>query len=333
MLALASIWSAAPAQAARTEAPEWVKPALRYLVDGGHIARKSFKPNEPMTRAAFTDLMGSVFGGGYSKMSGEVTAAEVSAALVEVLGADSIAKELKQAESPDGWSPGVGRRFGSEVVARELGLRHDRPTTEDANEASASESMAQADVIYAVWKAKVDPDTYVLPALDDFELSNYTEAQRGVVEFALSLVGTPYVWGGEWLDPTPTGYPYGAQEHGGVDCSGFAWYVLREASSNWAPVGRSYEGWELPERSSSQMAAATPKRKRLNYKELQPGDLVFFAPGGKEANASSVYHVGIYLGEGWMVHSSGSRAGISLGEIGPGAWWHSQLAWGRRVIN
>ncbi len=146
------------------------------------------------------------------------------------------------------------------------------------------------------------------------------------------MVGTPYVWGGEWPEVTPGGYPYGEQSHGGFDCSGFSWFVLRAAAPGWDPVGRPYKGWKLPERSSSEMAGAIKKKERLKFKELEPGDLVFFAPSGKDASASSVYHAGIYLGKGWMVHSSGSRAGISLGEIGPGSWWHSQLAWGRRVI-
>ena len=68
------------------------------------------------------------------------------------------------------------------------------------------------------------------------------------------------------------------------------------------------------------------------YEDLKPADIVFFAPDGRDATASSVYHAGLYLGKGWMIHSSGGRAGISLAEIGPGSWWNDQLAWGRRII-
>jgi cell wall-associated NlpC family hydrolase len=71
---------------------------------------------------------------------------------------------------------------------------------------------------------------------------------------------------------------------------------------------------------------------KLGYRKLLPADVVFFAPGGRDAKAADVYHAGIYLGNGWMVHSSGSRAGISLAEIGPGSWWNDQLTWGRRII-
>lgn len=330
---VALISTTIPAHAAGSTAPEWVKPALRYLVDNGFLERDTFWPNQAMDRAAFKTLMKKVFGGGYKREKGRVTAGEVSAALVRRLGKDGVADVLTQAQSPDGWSPRVSSRFGSEIVARELGLRHDRPTSEERFEASAGLPMRQADVIYAVWRAKTAPSLYSADALADFSLANYSATRRQVVEFALSLVGTPYVWGGEWPTATGSGYPYGAQPAGGVDCSGFLWYVLQKKSSNYSPIDRPYAGWSIPQRSSYDMAGAIPKAERLGLRKLKPGDLVFFAPGGRDAKASSVYHAGLYLGNGWMVHSSGGRAGVSLAEIGPGAWWNSQFTWGRRVIN
>jgi cell wall-associated NlpC family hydrolase len=325
---------AAPALAGdqRSEVPEWVKPALHYLVDAGYLKRAEFDANQPMSRAQFTVLMKKAFGGGFSRMRGEVTAAEVSAALVRKLDRETLADQLRQIHSPDGWDPGVSKWFGTEVVSRELGLRRDRATSEDTFEASASEAMSQADIAWAIWQAKTSPDTWSADALEGFALQDYSESRRQVVHYALSLVGAPYVWGGEWPSKTPEGYPYGAQMHGGFDCSGFSWYVLRAKTDTWAPIDRPYKGWELDERSSYDMAGGIPRRQRLSYRELEPADLVFFASTGKDAKASDVYHAGIYLGDGWMVHSSGSRAGISLGEIGPGSWWHDQLAWGRRVI-
>ncbi|MDQ4025820.1 MAG: C40 family peptidase, partial [Actinomycetota bacterium] len=178
--------------------------------------------------------------------------------------------------------------------------------------------MSQADVVYAVWKAKTAPSTWNADALAGFSLATYGTVRREVVDFALSLVGTPYVWGGEWVKKTSAGYPYGAQPHGGVDCSGFVWYVLREKTTGWAP-NRPYRGWSFPERSSSDMAAAT--KDRLGYKRLLPGDVLFFAPAGRKAKASAVYHAGLYLGRGWMIHSSGSRAGVSLASVAPGSYW------------
>lgn len=331
VLLLSTLLAPVTAEAA-SRPPEWVRPALRYLVDNGHLDRDSFSVNEPMKRSAFKALMKSTFGGGYSRDRGQVTAGEVAAALVRQLGKGAIADRLRTVKSPDGWDPEVGSRFGTEIVARELGLRRDRPTTEEGLEAAAGDVMRQGDVIWAVWKAKTAPSLYGADALADFELSTYSESRRAVVKFAMSLVGTPYIWGGEWITKTPAGYPYGAQPTGGVDCSGFIWYVLQQKSSSYSPVNRPYKGWSIPERSSYQMAGAIGPRKRLGLKELKPADLVFFAPEGRDAKASSVYHAGIYLGNGWMIHSSGGRAGISLAEIGPGSWWNDQFTWGRRIL-
>lgn len=331
MLTTALLATTVPAANAAA-APEWVRPALRYVVDQGYLERSAFYPNRAMKRADFKKLMKKAFGGGYRRERGKVTAGEVSAALVRRLGRGAIAKQLNATKSPDGWDPEVGTRFGTEVVSRELGLRRDRPTSEEALEASASEQMRQADIIWAVWRAKTSPSLYGADALARFSLRNYNETRRRVVKYALSLVGSPYVWGGEWPDATPSGYPYGAQVHGGFDCSGFIWYVLQKKSSSYRPMNRPYAGWSIPERSSYDMAGAIGRRKRLAFDQLKPADLVFFAPNGKDSKPSGVYHAGLYLGNGWMVHSSGGRAGISLAEIGPGSWWSSQLAWGRRVV-
>jgi cell wall-associated NlpC family hydrolase len=329
LLAFGASLTGTPAQASLRNAPDWVVPAVRYLASQGALEAADFKANEPMPRSDFKKVMARTFGGGFSRTKGDVTAAEVSAALVKALGKAPIASRLRDVQSPDGWKPSVDRWFGSEIVSREMGLRRDRATTEEAREASAGEAMSQADVAYAVWKAKTSPSTWNADALGGFALSSYGPVRRQVVDFALSLVGTPYVWGGEWAKKTPSGYPYGAQVHGGVDCSGFVWYVLREKTTGWSPK-RPYKGWTFPERSSSDMAAAT--KDHLSYRQLQPGDVVFFAPGGREAKASAVYHAGLYLGRGWMIHSSGSRAGVSLGHIGAGSWWRDEFAWGRRVI-
>jgi cell wall-associated NlpC family hydrolase len=144
-----------------------------------------------------------------------------------------------------------------------------------------------------------------------------------------------------WLDPRTCGrvsgrpnhrmnYPYGPQAHGGFDCSGFVWNVLHTKTPNWRPKGRPYKGWPLAERSSSAMAAAT--HNRVPYAKLKPGGILFFTPSGRRAKATDVYHAAIYLGRGWMIHSSGSRAGVSIDAVSAGSWWHDDFAWGRRLI-
>ena len=318
--------SASPAHAG---VPDWVKPALDYLVSKNAIERSNFKPNATLRRRAFKRMMARTFGGGYSRTKGRVKAYEVDAALVRALGRGNLARRLNRMKSPDGWDPKVGRHFGTEIVAREMGLRHDRPTHEEHLEASADERMRQADVVYAVYRAKVSPNTWGADELESFKLRNLGKRQRAIVRFAFKQVGKPYYWSGEWPRVTPSGYPYGAQSHGGFDCSGFVWYVMRKKESIWSPK-RPYRGWRLDQRSSADMGAHTPRR--LGYKSLRSGDVLLFASNGRKSKASSIYHAGIYLGRGWMIDSSGSQAGVSLSRVGPGSWWRDQFAWGRRVI-
>jgi len=83
---------------------------------------------------------------------------------------------------------------------------------------------------------------------------------------AESYLGVPYVWGGS----SPSG----------MDCSGL---VVLAASAI---------GIGLPHFSGAQYAIGTP----VPVSDLQPGDLLFYGPGGSE-------HVAIYLGGGMMVEA------------------------------
>ena len=319
------------AHAAGSHIPDWARPAVRYVDRAGIFDKQRLKPNRPITRRAFKKLMGKAFGPGYyGRTGGHAREAEVSRALVRALGKTGAARRLATATSPNGWRPSTPWYFGTEIVARSMELRHNRPTSEDALEAGALQPLRQADVMWAVWKAKTDPALYGAEPFAQFRLGALHGVRRKVVGYAFSLVGSPYVWAGEWPTATPPGYPYGAQAHGGFDCSGFVWNVLRAKSPDWNPAERPYKGWSLPERSSAGMAAAT--KKRLSYRKLRPGDVMFFAPGGRKSKAADVFHAGIYLGRGWMIHSSGSRAGVSIDPVASGSWWHNSFAWGRRVI-
>ena len=93
-----------------------------------------------------------------------------------------------------------------------------------------------------------------------------TQAAQIAVDTALAQQGKPYVWGGAG----PNSY----------DCSGLMQYAYGAA------------GIALPHSSSMQSTMGTP----VAYGDLQPGDLVFFY--------TPVSHVGMYIGNGQMVHAS-----------------------------
>jgi peptidoglycan DL-endopeptidase CwlO len=102
----------------------------------------------------------------------------------------------------------------------------------------------------------------------------------GAVQAAESQIGVPYVWGGE--SPKGSASP-------GFDCSGLtAW--------SWGQAGVS-----LPHYSGAQMADSTP----VPISDLQPGDLLFYGPGGSE-------HVAMYVGPGTMIEAPYTGASVWL---------------------
>lgn len=88
-----------------------------------------------------------------------------------------------------------------------------------------------------------------------------------VVAAAKSVLGTPYVWGGESL------------AEGGFDCSGLAYWAYKQAGIN------------IPRTSTSQYNAMT------KVSSPEPGDLVIYGYGG------DIVHTGIYIGNGQIIHS------------------------------
>jgi peptidoglycan DL-endopeptidase CwlO len=109
----------------------------------------------------------------------------------------------------------------------------------------------------------------------------------GAVQAAESQLGVPYVWGGE--SPKGSASP-------GFDCSGLtAW--------SWGQVGVG-----LPHFSGGQMSASTP----VPVSDLQPGDLLFYGPGGAD-------HVAMFVGGGTMIEAPYTGAvvwltGLRLGD-------------------
>ena len=124
-------------------------------------------------------------------------------------------------------------------------------------------------------------------------------AANAVLMRAISLVGTPYRYGGN----TP---------EGGFDCSGLVNYVFRDMLD-----------LRLPRTSRELFAFQGPK---IQPERLATGDLVFFGSGG------SVTHVGIYVGEGRFVHAPSTGGTVRLDHL-DGSYWVRNYSGSKRVLH
>lgn len=91
---------------------------------------------------------------------------------------------------------------------------------------------------------------------------------QSILNLADSFQGVPYVWGGT----TPNGF----------DCSGFVQYVY--AKNGYSLTRTTYTQWDND-------------GTFVSKSDLKPGDLVYFGSG------SSPNHVGMYVGDGMMIHA------------------------------
>ena len=118
--------------------------------------------------------------------------------------------------------------------------------------------------------------------------SSYTHRlNQDAVSIARELIGIPYVYGGKDLS--------------GIDCSGLTSYVYREL------------GKPIPNGAANQFTAAQRKSRPV------PGDLIFFNVEGR-----GIDHVGIYAGNGMMIHAPGT--GKKVSEVNLNSYWKPKYA-------
>ena len=119
-----------------------------------------------------------------------------------------------------------------------------------------------------------------VPTTNRVEMGLPTEYASGDVEdlisFSEQFIGTPYVWGGS--------------SPGGFDCSGFVSYCVRE--SGYYPSIQRTDAQGIYETYCTPVSAS----------EAQAGDLIFFK-GTNSNSPNTITHVGIYCGNGVMLHA------------------------------
>lgn len=115
--------------------------------------------------------------------------------------------------------------------------------------------------------------TYTTDYNSIIDAADGSDLGKQVAKYACQFVGNPYVAGGTSLT-------------NGADCSGFTYRVYADF------------GYSLPRTSTQQRSAGT----EVSYSEAQPGDIICYSG-----------HVGIYIGDGKIVHASTQKTGIKAG--------------------
>jgi len=181
-----------------------------------------------------------------------------------------------------------------EEAARQARLAAEaRKRAEEARQKAAAEAAAKAAAeakakAEAAAKAKAEattktttktttePAATTVPKKETVSVPE-SASSSDVVSIAMDYLGCPYVWGGA----SPSGF----------DCSGFVLYVYKKV------------GVSLPHSSRMQYTCGRPVARS----ELKPGDLVFFY--------SPISHVGIYIGEGQMIHAAGTGKNVRINNV------------------
>ena len=129
---------------------------------------------------------------------------------------------------------------------------------------------------------KQTPENVEIPAASSEPVYTASGNLRSdIVNFALQYVGCPYVHGGNSLT-------------NGTDCSGFTSLVYAQF------------GYGLSRTPSGQLSS---NGRSISLDEAQPGDIICY---GK----SKCTHVGIYIGDGQIVHAANPRKGIVVYNVG-----------------
>ena len=130
--------------------------------------------------------------------------------------------------------------------------------------------------------------------------TSVSSSASSVIAYAKTLLGKPYVWG--------------AQGPNSFDCSGFTYYVFKNKA-----------GIVLPRTSSAQSKYGTS----VSWSNLRAGDLMFFDTNG--ANNGQVSHVGLYIGNGQMIHASSSQRKIVITSVNT-SYYKNAFVNARRVL-
>jgi cell wall-associated NlpC family hydrolase len=306
-------------------AASWAKPQIEIVVEHGLMGPsvRDFRAAQPLTRAELGYAMAALTGEQQVIVDPDraVTIAQLDARLVRYLGLRRAARQVRRTVGGAGLGP--PKRLGTETVARLLALRVNHPAERDDLELRPGDTATRAEAAYSLARVlvlsqsqldRVDSlaGSFALPALSDW--------QDRVLTRAVRFIGYPYVWGGTSEDPQVL---FGVPDRGGFDCSGFVWRVYKRPFAGGGDLEDVIQG-----RTTYEMSGEVPRSARIGRTSIRPADVLFFGADGTRSQPLQVDHTGIYLGRGWMIHSSSQ--GVALVPLS--GWYDDRFAWARRPL-
>ena len=130
------------------------------------------------------------------------------------------------------------------------------------------------------------PQKVSTPATSQSKRSASNKPSDRILKQAYNYLGAPYRLGSSLKTSRAT------------DCSGFVQFIYQKSNI------------DLPRSSTEQAREGQVVTRTLNLARLLPGDLLFFGNRRRHIN-----HVGIYLGEGKMIHASNSRHKVVISDL------------------
>ena len=147
---------------------------------------------------------------------------------------------------------------------------------EEAAELAAKRALEERQSVPETAAAE---NTTVVATPPSGDYSTSSELRAEIVNYAMQFLGNRYVHGGSSLES-------------GTDCSGFTSLIY------------AVFGYSVSRTPSGQLSSSG---RSITYSEAQPGDIICY--GSKKCT-----HVGLYIGDGQIIHSANSRKGVIISD-------------------
>jgi len=124
-----------------------------------------------------------------------------------------------------------------------------------------------------------------------------------IIETAKEFLGVKYIWA--------------ANGPNSFDCSGYTKYIFKQ------------HGITIPRYSGNQAKVGT----KIQYNELEKGDLVFFDTENHSKTKQKVNHVGIYLGNNKFIHASSAKKKVIITSFDQKKFYKKTFMHGQRIVS